>query len=517
MPDEFDDHPTLEEVEEVNRKLHASDKVVQFHQQPKKDEPQDKRELALNKHYATVLKNSKLKVIDETRPEDILFLDKKDFMDKLSYRKVLIELISPDKTIKAKWESETKLWLENQDHRQYDRVIFDPHPNKKHSIIGGGDYNLWRGFAIQPRRGKCYKTLQYIKKILCNNDKKIFRWLMAWTSHIFQRPWEKPETAVCLHGEEEGTGKSFFPMIISKLMDGKNPSGATRLYFKASNSRMLTGDFTGHLERCILLHAEEAFRAESEREDSIIKDLISGEDMGSNPKGVEAHINRSYIRLILTGNPPHIVKASRWARRFLVSNVSSSRRMDLEYFRSIQHELDNGGYEALMYYLMHYPINKFSLREAPKTEALLEQKLESLKSEERFWYNMMHEAELPIEGTNQGKYYPGNQMEYMVIKYILFNRFQRFTNRRVEKNRADSTSFGMRFSQFFPVIDGDGNIVKERNGKNMRFLKTDKPNDVNFYIIPTLSLCRRMFEAYIGHKIEWPDNKDWTEKYLGSD
>jgi hypothetical protein len=190
--------------------------------------------------------------------------------------------------------------------------------------------------------------------------------------------------------------------------------------------------------------------------------------------------------------------------------------MDTAYFKEILHELNNGGYEALMYYLMHYPIDKFNLREAPKTEALLDQKLESLPATDRFWYTSLYQGELIILGTNENKYY-GKGKEYMVIKYKLFNQYQRFANKKEGKNRSDEVSFGMRFSQFFPMLDGGGNIMKERNGKNMKFLKNDKFQELNCYIIPTLAICRLMFEAYIGHKIDWPDDGEWVEKQYNSD
>lgn len=202
-----------------------------------------------------------------------------------------------------------------------------------------------------PIKGKCYQTLRYIRDVLCNGKKDQYRWLMAWVAHLTQRPWEKPETAVAIQGEEEGTGKSFFPWILGELLDGKGMSH--KLYFEASNSKMITGDFNGDLERCLLLHAEEAFRAESEREDSIIKNLISDHNLGINPKGIEAKLSKNFIRLILTGNPPHIVKAGRFARRFLVLKISDKRRLDTVYFKKLTDELENGGFEALMYYLMH--------------------------------------------------------------------------------------------------------------------------------------------------------------------
>lgn len=517
MSDEFDDHPTDEKLARDAKKI-LGDKVVQFPE--KKEHKEDDPELSyiaeMNKYFATVRKDLVFKVIDESIQGEVAFLNKKEFLDMRAHDKLQIISTGTNGDIKSKFEPKAKAWLEHPKHRLYRRTIFDLRRPRDPNVWGPlVDYNLFAGFGVQPKKGQCYKTLQYIRNVLCSGNKEQYRWFMAWTAHIFQRAHEKPETAVAIQGEEEGTGKSFFPWILSKLLDGREYSNTHKLYFKASNAKMITGDFSGHLEHCVLLHAEEAFRAESDREDSIIKDLISGEEIGINAKNIEAKLSKSYLRLILTGNPPHIVKAGRFARRFLVLRISSKHVLDTEYFKTLSDELYNGGFEALMHYLMHYPIHKFNLRVVLKTQALLDQKIESMKGEERFWYNLLQQGEIPILGENQGKWYGNNIKEFIVIKYKLFNMFQRYMNKRVEKNRSDEISFGARFAKFFPIVNDKQEIQNDRDGKPMKYLKTDKVQETNCYIIPPLDMCRNLFDAYMGQKCEWEHIEHWSDKQYG--
>jgi Family of unknown function (DUF5906) len=515
MSDEFDEHPTSEQIKANKKKTAGDDKgnIVQFpEKKSSKEESIEDIINRLNKYFATVLKVGKFKVINKTISGNTIFMDKKDFIDLLAEEKMTVFNTSPSGDLKSKREPVSKLWLEHPKHLKYRQVIFDPWHEFK---VDDLDFNMWPGFGIKPKRGCCYKTLQYIRHVLCRGNKEHYRWLMAWTAHMMQRPGEKPETAVAIQGEEEGTGKSFFPMILSRLLDGKSSNRSSKLYFKASNSKLITGDFSGHLEHCILLHAEEAFGAESNREDSIIKDLISGDDIPINAKNIEAKLSRNYIRLILTGNPPHIVKAGRFARRFLVLKISNKHRLDTEFFKGLTHELDNGGYEALMHYLMNYPIHKFNLRVVLKTEGLLEQKIDSMKGEERFWYTLLYTGELPYSGTNIGKYYGGTGTEYMVLKYRLITQFQRFMNKRPEKNKHDEVTFGMAFAKFFPMLDNNGKLMLYPDGKPMKYLKSDKLSIGNSYIMPSLSICRKLFDFYLGQQCEWPDDEEWMEKQFG--
>jgi hypothetical protein len=454
-----------------------------------------------NLKYGKCVIGDKFRVIVEKPNNKTGFMIKKDFEDSNAHIKVPI---MDGNTGALKYVPAARVWLEHPKALMYRDVIFDP--SKSFDRYNDKIYNLWRGFAVEPIEGKCCDTLGYIKKRLCSDDDNHFGRLIAWVSHMFQKPWELPGTAVAIQGEEEGTGKSFFPLILSRLLDGK--VDIPTLFFKASNAKMITGDFTGHLEHCLLVHAEEAFRAESDREDSIIKDLITGEYLPINPKGLQAKLVKNYTRLILTGNPSHIVKASRFARRFFVLKLSDGYEYDVEYFTSILNELEHGGYEALMHYFMTFDISKYDLRLVPKTLGLLEQKLESLKNEERFWYNMLWTGELRFDNsTDSGNHYKPNfcRKEFYSAKYVMINLFKRSIGKDSSRNRSDEVSFGMKFSKFFMNENGEKTLRTFYDGK------------CNYYVIPSLDVARQLFDHYLRQKVAWPDIDDWREKQFGND
>jgi hypothetical protein len=516
MPVDDDEFATQQEIDEHNRKerdLFPKSNVTPF---PKKEETLNDEEegiLEWNKIYGQVMFGTTFKIIDESIPGKISFLDKKQFMDKHYRDIVAVQSTDPSGNIKVKIFQKTELWLRHIKSRKYQQVIFDP--KKDHDPIGGEhvDYNLWRGFATRSIKGNCYKVLMYIRNVVCNGDKKAYRWLMAWVAHMKQRPWEKPETAIVIQGEEEGTGKSFFPGILRALLDGREFTDSS-LYFKASNSKMITGDFSGHLERCLLLHAEECFSAESNKEDAIIKDLITEPVISINAKFREAKVAKNYLRIIFTGNSSHIIKAGQYARRFLVLEISNKYQQNTGFFNGLVKNLDNRGLEALSYFIDHYPIHKFDLRVAPKTIGLSRQKISSDRETE-FWHVMLHTGELSFLGTSDGKYYE-KEKEYHVIKYKLFSQFQRFMGQRVEKTKSNAVSFGMKFNQFFPVVI-DGKIIKERDGKNTKMLRAIKYDNLNCYVIPSLRTCRALFGVFLGKDVDWPDNDEWIEKPFDHD
>ena len=65
------------------------------------------------------------------------------------------------------------------------------------------------------------------------------------------------------------------------------------------------------------------------------------------------------------------------------------------YFAGLQAELDNGGYEALLYHLLHeVDLDGFNVREVPQTEALRQQRDHSLPPLEAWWCELLETGTL---------------------------------------------------------------------------------------------------------------------------
>jgi hypothetical protein len=386
-----------------------------------------------------------------------------------------------------------------------------------------GVFNFWPGFAISPIEGDCRLTLEYIKGVLCSGVDEHYQYLIKWCAHMVQRPWEKPEVAPCLSSEEEGTGKSKFAKILTVLIDGKDQ--VPYLVFSTSNPKLISGQFSGHLAHCFLLHSEEALRPESETENSIIKDLITEAHYSIHAKGKDAKAARNFLRVILSGNPTHLVQASRTSRRYFLLAVSITKMQDHTYFAAIDAELNNGGYEALMYHFLNIDISDFDVRAAPITDRLLEERTASLRGADAFWADILQTGQLNFDDTSLNRYYPdlpedvqcetemlskdegfGQKVskikinEYHIIKTRLFQKFAKFEGKPPYKDRSLETSFGIRFNKFFSKTSGFK-------------LKSDKPDKYNYHILPPLKVARQCMEDFLGYKCNFDETiTEWGEE-----
>jgi hypothetical protein len=141
---------------------------------------------------------------------------------------------------------------------------------------------------------------------------------------------------------------------------------------------------------------------------------------------------RNFVRLFATSNEDWVVPAGLTARRFAVFDVGEAHLGDKSYFQAIVDELNNGGREALLHYLLHFDLSKVDLRSVPKTAALLEQKLHSLDGEQGWWLSVLTNGELP-----------GNINEpRCCLRRTLFDHYLEEANRAGIKRKRIETLIG---------------------------------------------------------------------------
>ncbi|MEA3278873.1 MAG: hypothetical protein U9Q81_26985, partial [Pseudomonadota bacterium] len=68
--------------------------------------------------------------------------------------------------------------------------------------------NLFRGWPVVPREGRCERLLELLY-YLCGESDNVFDWVLRWTAYPLQHPGAKMRTAILMHGPE-GTGKNTF-------------------------------------------------------------------------------------------------------------------------------------------------------------------------------------------------------------------------------------------------------------------------------------------------------------------
>lgn len=365
-----------------------------------------------------------------------------------------------------------KAWLENTYHRQYEDIRLTPEGDVE------GVYNLWRGFAVTPAKGGWVLMKEHIFSVICNSDKVVFRYVLRWLARMIQQPWSRGEVALVLQGKK-GLGKGMLVNTLCDIMGQHSMS----IY----NGKHLTGNFNAHLEDCILLYVDEAFWAGDKGGESVLKGLITEPTIPIERKGYDLKPVRNLLHIIMASNNDWVVPASMDERRYCVLSVSEIHYEDFEYFTALKHEIDNGGREAMLHYLQRMDISDFNVRIMPKTEALVDQKLQSLDTVMAWWYQKLQGGEL-LEGEGWS----------IVPVQALYDDYVHWVQKQGGNiRRVTDTKFGMDLRKVLPE-----SWPKTSRQKSKHFSARGK-----HYEFPNLKLCRKQFEKVMG-----TDGLKWQPK-----
>jgi hypothetical protein len=292
-----------------------------------------------------------------------------DFKRRYNNRLLTVEWVDP---ITHKPQRDTKSygnwWLDSPDRREALKgVTFDPTGNS----AGKGWWNLWNGFAVEPRRGNWELMKQHVFHIVCRGDRDFYDFLMNTAARLVQHPELPAEVCVVLQGIE-GCGKGIFLWALHDLFGGH------ALYL--SNPDHLRGRFNEHLQNKVYLFADEAFYAGDKAHESILKALITEDRMAIEPKNRRLFETRNHLHVWMASNMNWVVPASLNARRWAATECLDTRANDTAYFEAIVREKRNGGLGAMLYELRRRDLSLFNPRKVPLTDALLKQKKLSLKT-----------------------------------------------------------------------------------------------------------------------------------------
>ncbi|QIG74938.1 integrase protein [Rhizobium phage RHph_I72] len=372
-----------------------------------------------------------------------------------------------------------KWWLLNSARRQYRTIMFAPGKEISDS------YNLWTGFACEARPGDCSKLLSHIHDNVCSGNEEYAEYLINWMARCVQHPDSPGMVAVILRGRM-GVGKSFVIKAFGSLWG--------RHFLQVSDPKHLVGSFNAHLRDCVVLFGDEAFYAGDKKHESILKTMVTEETIMIEGKGVDAEIAPNYVHLMMASNGEWVVPAGVDDRRFFVLDVGSSKMQNKEYFADIQKQLDGGGREAFLHYLMTKDISGFEVRHYPKTTALQEQKVLSMSPEEQWWFEKL------VDGTLQGDSWAGE-----VPKAEIQRDYINYATRQKVMRPASPTGLGKFLQRVLPAqypraFQKMGEIeYQDRTG--MPIYKRAK---IWYYEFPSLEQARSFWDERFGGPYAWP-------------
>lgn len=378
---------------------------------------------------------------------------------------------------KPKQVARSRVWLTWSKRRTYPNgIIFAPD--------GGDDraFNLWRGWAVEPEgEASCALFLFHIRDVVCAGDPALATYLLGYLAYLVQHPAEKPGVALVLRGLK-GTGKDVVGRYLARMIGRQH-------VVNIAQSDHLLGKFNEHLQAALLVHVEEAIWAGSKAGESALKNLITAPTMTIERKGVDAYQAKTCFRILMSSNETWTVPASADERRFAVFDVSPKRRGDADYFERLHEEMAGDGPAALLHFLKTYDLSGFNVRKAPESKGLRDQKLESLRGVERWWFSRLFRGDL-LEGWRDASDWTASCQ--VVARDALRGQYADWAKeRRFDGEVVEERQFGRRLREIVPAL------------QDKRSRADGGASRVWQYIVPPLQECREGFERWLGSAIDW--------------
>lgn len=401
-----------------------------------------------------------------------------DFLNRYCNRKVQIATDGDGKPI---MKAAGKWWTEHPQRRQYETVIFSPGKEVPQA------YNLWQGFACDAIPGDVSIFLDHIKNNICQGNEEYNKYILSWMARAVQQPDCAGEVAVVLRGEM-GTGKSLFARHFGSLFG--------RHFLQVSDPKHLVGSFNSHLRDAVVLFGDEAFFAGDKKHESVLKALVTETTLTIEAKGVDLVASPNYTHIILASNSNWVVPAGSNERRYFALDVGSEKMQDKKYFSGMKKQMDSGGREALLHFLLNYDISEFEVRDVPKTAALQDQKLLSMGYEESWWYEKLEEGRILREHDT---WEPEVQKNALQEDYIAF--MQRIGIMRKSSPTILGKFLGRVCPGGMPRSYQRMAKVKVTNSYGEELQVTRR---VYFYALPELEKCREYWDKSHGGGAKWP-------------
>ncbi len=287
------------------------------------------------------------------------------------------------------WRSKGDIWLKHPERRTYRGVTFNP-TTTEHV---GDRYNLWTGFKRNQKEGDCSLYWEHVERNICGGNKELHDYVRKWLAYIVQYP-HKLHTALVLCGSQ-GVGKNSFVDPIGELF-GQH-------YTVLSSMHELVSNFNYHLKHAVFIHANEALWGGHKKDIGTVKAMITDATYLIEGKGKDRIMMPNFRHLVISSNEAWPVHIDPDDRRFVVIQVSDARKEDHLYFKAISTQLNDGGYEALLYDLLHEDLTDFDPRRLPASNNAFDIKMLSADSAERYIYEVLVEGGFSIGGGGDDK------------------------------------------------------------------------------------------------------------------
>jgi len=385
-------------------------------------------------------------------------------------------------------QAASRHWLRSPARRQYAGIVFDPTEQATTDAL-----NLYSGLALQPNsKSSCERILAHIREVIAAGNEEHFCYIIWWLADIVQRPGEKPGVALVLRGGK-GVGKDTLAVVMGKIIGRKHVAHIIR-------PEDLTGRFNAPFATALLVHVEEAFWSGDAGKKGTLQALITAPTQPIERKGIDRIEVDSFLRVLMTTNDEWAVPASEDERRYAAFDVADVYRRNPKWFDPLYEEIEGDGPAAFLAYLLGVDLSGVNLRDVPKTNALRDQKIASLRGLPKWRFGVLDRGNFAGYGEDVDWSAPIT----------------------VEKEALRSSyEFELRKSRFGGDPVGPAQFTKELKKLLCDELEETRPRISGrrpcMFRLPALSMCRDKAAEWLEAPVEWHGADGGGEDDLDAD
>jgi hypothetical protein len=379
------------------------------------------------------------------------------------------------------YKTKYEVWKDSTRRRNYRTVVFKPNPRP----CDERDYNLWKGFAVEPKAGDCSLFLKHLKEGICTGVDEHYKYFLDLMALTVQEPGNPSEIAAVLRGQQ-GTGKGFLIRWFGKLFG--------RHYIQVDKREHITGKFNAQLSAKVLVFADEAIWAGDKRDIGPLKRLISEPTLTIERKGIDTVSEDNCIHLFMATNENWAAPVGFNERRFFILDVSSEHMQQRGHFRKIDEQMINGGLEALLDMLLKRKFDRDALAHAPKTNALRDQQDKSLPPELRWWKECLTNAEISHFSEEWPEWISVSALHWSYLKFC--DRI------KAHGTRLTSSALCDLVRAMVPTFEGARRyaVPLDDRGNPLPASKVQTRG----HVLPALDAARKMYDKQSGIVTPWP-------------
>jgi hypothetical protein len=377
-------------------------------------------------------------------------------------------------------------WMRSTSRREYDRMVFQPGV-----VDTGKDFNLWRGWPIQPDPlSECRLFLGHILDVLCDGDEDLFDYVEQWLANMIQTPEDKPGTALSFQGGQ-GSGKGAFVRYVAPMLGPH--------LLRLAGSEQLLGRFNDALAAKVMVFVDEAWLGNKGGTEKL-KSYITEDEITVERKYVSAFAIKNCARFVFATNRDHAAPAEADDRRFVPLNVSGAYIGNQRYWNRLEAEREAGGPAALLHHLQNVPLTR-NLRLTPKTHALAQQKLFSLDDVGGFVRAMLMAPKHQLKTAHESPAVrPNLNFGEVTTPQTLHAFYQAHCRQTQFHYPRPLDAFGTALRKYVTIT--------KREARRDELVALRLEGRVQVYLLPTLAEGRAQFAAALRQPISWPDEPE---------